>query len=104
LASFVTDDVSLGGLRVHGRLLVTPGEQVVVVLSGQDRSLPTLARVIESNVFVREDRVELRLAFEHMTNARRARLAALVAGRQTRFFGCTRRGAVTRHGSVSRRS
>jgi hypothetical protein len=78
LASFVTDDVSLGGLRAHGRLLVTPGEQVVVLLSGRDWNLSTLARVVDSTVFVREGRVELRLAFEHMTSARRARLATLL--------------------------
>lgn len=80
LVSFVTEDVSLGGLRARGRLFVDRGEKVVVLLLADERIIPTLAKVVTSDVLVREGRVELRLQFEHISHASRTRLAELLTG------------------------
>jgi hypothetical protein len=100
LATFQTEDVSLGGMRVRGRLLLPKGEPVVVLLTAHDRVIPTLARVIETDVSVTDGWVELHLQFEHMSPSRRAVLAgviddagARVARRTAQCTGATARRA-----------
>jgi hypothetical protein len=73
-----TQDVSLGGLRVRGRLVAAPGDSVVAILSAPRMVVPTLVRVVSSELLVREGWNELRLRFEHMSPVRLARISELL--------------------------
>lgn len=77
LASFQTIDVSSGGCRARGHLLVPKYETVVAVFVGDHRMVATLARVAWSDVHVREGTVDLGLEFEHLAPPRARRLAMI---------------------------
>lgn len=78
LVTFTCEDISVGGARARGRLLVAPGEQVLVLVSGEGRSIPILARVIASDVSIRDGLIGLRLRFEHLSEGARSRLDRLI--------------------------
>lgn len=78
LVTFTCEDISIGGIRARGRLLVTTGEQVLVLVSDDSRTIPALARVIAIDVSIRDGLIGLRLRFEHLSAGARSRLERLI--------------------------
>jgi hypothetical protein len=79
LVSFITEDISLGGAKARGNLVAAEGNSVFVVLVSTERILPVWARVVACEVALDEGVVQLRLAFEHLSAARRQALGRLLA-------------------------
>lgn len=73
-------DVSTGGLCVRAPLMAMPGDEVLVLLSLKERTLPAIATVIRSENFAVDD-IELRMRFTTLPGMSRDRLL--------HFFGVT---------------
>jgi hypothetical protein len=71
-----TQDISLGGVRVRGKLSAVPGDEILVLLSLKDRTVPALATVVRSEI-VGTDEVELHLEFTWFSEFGRDKLARL---------------------------
>lgn len=87
LVTFACEDISVGGVRARGRLLVGRGEQVLVLVSDEGRQVPVLARVIDSDASIRDGLIGLRMRFEHVSAGARARLERLIHDAATRTGG-----------------
>ena len=80
LVTFTCEDISLGGVRARGRLLIGAGEQVLVLVSDEEegRQVPVLARVIDADASIRDGLIRLRMRFEHLSDSARTRLDRLI--------------------------
>lgn len=76
LVPATTTDVSVGGVRLHGHLTASPGDDVLVIMSLKNRTVPARATVIKSEI-VDEDTVELRLEFTEVSDLTKENLAKL---------------------------
>lgn len=87
LVTFSCEDISIGGLRARGRLLIGRGEQVLVLVSDEGRQIPVLARVIDADASIRDGLIGLRMRFEHISGGARVRLDRLIRDAATRTGG-----------------
>ncbi|MHB8465110.1 MAG: PilZ domain-containing protein [Acidimicrobiales bacterium] len=77
-----TRNVSLGGICVRGSFVAVPGDDVVLLVSMKDRTIPVVAMIVATQLL--EDEAELRLKFSSLTPAGRAALERWVIPRVTR--------------------
>jgi len=88
LVTFNCEDISLGGLRARGRLLIRTDEQVLVLVADDEhQAIPVLARVVGNDVSIRDGQIGLRMRFEHLSDGTRDRLGRLIRDAAARTGG-----------------
>ena len=76
LVGATTVDVSLGGLCLLAPLSATPGDELLVLMSLKDRTVPALGTVVRSEI-LGPDEMKLQLQFDWFSEFGRETLARL---------------------------
>jgi c-di-GMP-binding flagellar brake protein YcgR len=73
-----SENLSLGGVCVRAPETAAEGEDVLIVLSADDRVVISLGTVLGSTIDLESGQLETRLRFRHLTGPRRENLARLL--------------------------